>query len=106
MTILSQSTRIILTPGGAVFLVIGSVFFLMAFIAIVVDSDFTTSLVLFLIAILSIGIALVGFSKRHDVLKVTLSNDYPAISLYNEFDITNKEGDIWTLTRKEPIKDE
>lgn len=103
MTILSESTRFILTDIGMALLVIG--FFLLVIAATLLVNDFPKSALLSLAIAISLLVIAFAFQREpHRKIKVTISDDFSATALYDKYDINDRDGDIWVLTEKEPME--
>ena len=104
MTILSETTRRVLTPTGGVLLFVAVILLIILF---VIANDnaaltvfFTIAFAICLIAALMIG------SKPHRQIKVIISDEYSAVDLYDRYDVIERDGAIWVLIEKEPIAKE
>lgn len=108
MTILSQSTQNIFTIPGIFMMVFGVMGFAITLYVLYDDYDEFIKIgaivsglsLILIIASLTIG------AKSHERIKVILSDNYPAIKLYEKYDIEGREGNIWTLVSKKTIEEE
>ena len=103
MTILSESTKFILTDIGLTLFVFGIYIFVIA-IALFVKDFPKTALFSLSLGVLLWAIAF-GFQyKPYRKIKAIISDDFSATALYDKYDINDREGEIWTLTEREPME--
>lgn len=104
MTILSESTAM---DGASSYGLIGLLIFIILMVTACVLARYDylkTSLIIVGLAIIIFVIVIIYGGEPHKRIKVILSDDYPATKLYEEYDVEGRDGDIWILRDKEPIK--
>jgi len=103
MTVLSETTqRLFETPGGILLLL--CIIFVASALILISYKLYKIGLIIFCLSLLMVVIAFLFFMPPHRKIKVTISEDYPAIELLNKYYVDENDGDIWTLTEKEPIE--
>lgn len=58
------------------------------------------------IAALLIVVTVIYLLEPHKRVQVLLDDDYPAVALYDEYEIVKREGDIWTLDEKKILEED
>ena len=105
MTILSESTVKCATfLGYSLFIIV----FMLAILAInmIRYDDFKTGLGLIIFAVVVFVSSIICCLEPHREIKVLLSDDYPAVKLYDKYDIKERDGNIWILREKEALKED
>ena len=103
MTILSETTKNVINSAGSALMIVAVILTIIFFVIVISDGALVVGLA-FLIAVVMCFIAsLVIGSKPHRQIKVIISDEYSAVELYDKYNVTDREGDIWTLVEKEPI---
>lgn len=103
MTILHESTQRIITDTGCIFLI----FFIAAIMltAYAFSRGYVKEAFIYLaITIAVVVIVAICFTKPHRKIKAIIPEDYSAVELLDKYTINGNEGEIWTLTEKEPMK--
>lgn len=104
MTILSESTQRILTDTGRIFWV----FFIVAIIVTIysfIFGYFKEAFIYLAITIAIFVIMFIVYTKPHRKIKVILQDDYPAVELLDKYIVDGNDGEIWTLTEREPMEE-
>ena len=105
MTILSESTVKCATYLGYSLFVIAFIFIILAINMIRYDySNIGFGVIIF--AVLMLATSIFCCLEPHREIKVILSDDYPAQKLCDEYDIKERDGDIWILREKEALKED
>ena len=105
MTILSESTVKCATYLSYSLFVIAFIFIILAINMIRYDHCWVAfGFIIF--AILLFVTSMFCCLEPHREIKVILSDDYPAVKLYDEYDVKKRDGDIWILLEKEPLKED
>ena len=100
MTILSESVVKVGTLYGFIGLFIFVVFMVLACELIRYDY-LKAALCMVGLAIIIFVIIIIYGTEPHKRIKVILEDEYPAVKLYEEYDVEERDGDIWVLTEKE-----
>lgn len=103
MTILSESTAKCATPLAILF-VLAALIVVMLGVAMCVYDCLKIGLVSIIAGVLVFVTTIVCYFEPYREIKVLLSDDYPAKKLYDEYVVKERDGDIWILRDKEPIK--
>ena len=104
MTILSESTQYILTVSGRLFAVLTFIALCIA-INLFFEAYYKTGLAFLAIVISFIIITCVFCVEPHRKIKVILADDYSAVELLNKYTVDDREGEIWVLTEKKPMRE-
>ena len=105
MTVLSESTQRILTDTGCIIFV----FFIVAIVVTVyafIYGYFKEGFIYLAITVAIFVIMVIVCTKPHRKIKAILSDDYPAVELLDKYTVNGNEGEIWTLTEREPMKEQ
>lgn len=104
MTILSESTKMAATSVVGCLVTIGLIAFITSVILLINDF-YISSVVAFTIAIILYIVAVtISFAEPHKRIKAIIPNDYSAVSLYDKYIVIGREGQIWELEEREPLK--
>lgn len=105
MTILSESVVKVGTLYGFIGLFVFVAFMVLGMMLAKYD-HLDASIVVLGLAIVIFVIIMIYGVEPHKRIKVILSDDYPAVKLYEEYDVEGRDGDIWILQDKEPMEKE
>ena len=99
MNILSETTYHYLTPLGRSFCIVGLVCLIVMLVGLFndINSLMLTSGIIGAILILA---SFIFFTEPYQQIKATISDDYPAVKLYEEYDVVRHDGKIWILNEK------
>ena len=104
MTILSESTQYTLTGSGRLFAALAFIAFCIA-INLFFEAYYKTGLAFLAIVISFIVIVYVFGVEPHRKIKVILADDYPAVELLDKYTVDGREGEMWVLTEKKPMRE-
>lgn len=105
MTILSESTAKCATPLGYVLFIFTLIFVVLA-VNMARDDYCWAALGFIIFAVLVFVTSMICCLEPYRQIKVILSDDYPAVKLYDEYDVKERDGDIWVLREKEALKED
>ena len=105
MTVLSETTQRIPTQAGYAFIVIGIIIVSVCFLSVIDNYIKLKSGIILVFVLGGIFFMVMGWisCKPHRKIKAILSEEYPAVSLYDKYDVKERDGEIWVLLEKEPI---
>lgn len=109
MTILFQSTQNIVTTYGTIMIACGLIGLIIGLVIALYeacDEFIKIAVIICCISVISLLAGLTIGAKPHEKIKVILSDNYPAIKLYEKYNIEGREGNIWTLISKKTIEEE
>lgn len=102
MQILFETTARELNPIGIMFLIIIMILLIISlvivdYINLVVGITLLIAIAMCFCSVMTIG------TEHHRKIKAIISDEYSVVELYDKYDVTEREGDIWTLVEKEPM---
>ena len=100
MTILAENTSIGFTSVGYILLIVALTVFGCGIRVLIEDEFSIFAFICVLFAIVIASISIICYKEPCKVLKVVLQDDYPAVELYESYNVKGREGEIWILTEK------
>lgn len=104
MTILSESTQSVITNDGLLVLLFALIT-LAAAVVLLATECYKSGFFLLAITIAILVIIEIFYMKPYRRIKVILSDDYSAVELLDKYTVNGNEGEIWTLTEREPMEE-
>ena len=103
MTVLSETTQRIPPPAACTFLAVGIIIVSVCLLSVI--DNYKKPGIVWVFVLGGIFFMAMGCisCKPHRKIKVILSEEYPAVILYDKYDVKERDGEIWVLLEKEPI---